>query len=189
VVWEWAPRISSSYLLFSIDKYVRGAWQTSVVIMDRNTQSMKRIGKWSEAKTAVIPGGVGETYATFSTCGRVNCTAFLYTIAGGQVQRVPTPSGKIAFAGVVDETSGVLYFMRSGLTCGSNSGLWSLPVTSLSDAPTKLAVLPRGEDADIIMSLAPDPTTLNGIDVLFEHVVCGSSLSSWDIYRFPNVNL
>jgi hypothetical protein len=83
----------------------------------------------------------------------------------------------------------VLYFLRSGIGCGTNTGLWSLPVTSLSDAPTKLAVLPRGEDAYLITSLAPDPTTLNGIDVLFEHVVCDSNASSWDIYRFPNVNV
>jgi hypothetical protein len=186
-LWEWEPRISSSYLLFNIDRYVHGGWQTSLVILNRNTQATKRIGKWIEAKTFELPGGVGETYATFTTCGKVNCSVFVYTIAGGQVRRVPVPSGKIAFAGVVDETGGVLYFMRSGLTCGSSSGLWSLPVTSLTDVATKLAVLPRGEDADILISLAPDPVTLGGVDVLFDHVVC--STLKWDAYRFPNVNV
>ena len=183
--WEWQPRISATQVLFAREHYVNGVWSTSLLLMNRSSGIVTDLGSWKAQSTYVGVGQVGDAYATYTICVKI-CNAFVYNIAGARKHKIPPPTGREHYSPVVDETSGTVYFMRSGHQCGSNAGLWTVPVADVTATPVRLASLPNGVDTNVSMSTAPDPTSIGGIDVIFQRVLCQSG--AWDIYAFRNVN-
>jgi hypothetical protein len=71
---------------------------------------------------------------------------------------------------------GTLFFVRSGFGCGVSVIFYKVPVANPATAPTKVAQLPDGVDADT--------SSLDGPDLLFSRIVCGKNSG---IYELGNV--
>ena len=187
--WEYQPRISSTHVLFARDVRVGGLWYTTVFLQDRSTLALTKLGKTKDRAVAYYSGSVGDAYASYTLAnnfGDGDQNVFVYDIGAGTRHKVPLPDRSAQYSPAVDETTGTLYFMRSGPACGANVRLLTVPVTDLSAAPNQLAQLPKGIDAGFEASLAPSPLTVSGIDYLFARYVCRNG--AVDIYAFPDVN-
>jgi hypothetical protein len=176
--WEWGPRISDAYILFARD----AAGDTSLFVFDRITRTNEKLFSRDRTRYHVVPGDVGERYATWSVCGPLTCSAHVHDTVTGVTRRIPAPDGRARYAPVVDETTGRLYFVRSGPACGAGVRLMRVPVTDLSQPQLVLASLPDGIDVDFRMTLEP---VSGRIDLWFSRVRCASGQG--DVYRFRDV--
>jgi hypothetical protein len=182
--WEWGPRISTSYILFDRDYRKNGVWYTDIRLFDRTAATTALIATLPISGTGVVSdGGVGESYAWYTVCRR-NCYAYVYNIAAGTVQRIPTVNRHPQYAPAVDETNGTVYWVRSGFACGAKVNVWRAPLSDMS-ATTKVVDLEDGIDTDWAMSLAPNATS-GGLDLLFGRVDCASG--DIDVYAARDVS-
>jgi hypothetical protein len=179
--WEWNPRISDTWLLFNRD--LPGT-KENTVLMKRSTGGSRKLVSVDDTKKLVIPGSVGESFATWTVCGATSCTAYLYRIATKSARAIPTKHDRAQYAPVVDEDAGRVYYARSGAACGSNVTVWRLPV-GLSGSPTKIMALPKGIDMDWAASLAPNLSS-GKLDLLFSRVECKNGTT--DIYAARHVS-
>lgn len=176
--WEWGPRISNAFILFARD----AGGETSVFLFDRAAMTNEKLVSRDLTRYQVIPGDVGEQYATWSVCGPITCSAYVRDTDAGRTQRIPAPDGRARYAPIVDEANGQLYFVRSGPACGASVRLMRVPVADLSQPQVVLAPLPEGIDVDFRMTLEP---TADGIDLWFSRFRCASQQG--DVYRFHDV--
>jgi len=183
--WEYRPRISATHILFARERKVRGLLYTTAYLEDRSTLALVELGTTKDKAVGYYSGSVGDAYATYTLAGAKQ-NVYVYDIGAGTRHKVPLPARSAQYASAVDETTGTLYFARSRLACGANVRLLAVPVSSLSATATRLAALPKGIDVDFAASLAPDRTTVGGLDYLFTRYVCKSGGA--DIYAFPDVN-
>jgi hypothetical protein len=166
--WEWTPRISASYILFHRSIRIEGARYHAIVLYDRAAQERTTIATVPWGRTP-WPTSVGETYAAWAVCRDRDCSAFVYDIASGTAERVPTRHDRSQFAPVLDEGNGRVYFVRSGNRCGVNVDILRVPIDDLAATPT--TVVEFDADIDMVMSLAPNATD-TGLDLLFEGLDC-----------------
>jgi hypothetical protein len=165
--WEWAPRISTSYILFQRDENGR----TNLYLYDRTAETLDQIHSVDPDRAFLYAGSVGESYASWTVCGQ-GCNAFVYEIAGNDKTKLPVPVGKHQYAPTVDEATGEVYFVRSGNACGANVGIWRRPV-DLSALAERIISLPDGIDTG--WTLALDVDTGNArLDAWFEYHRCRS---------------
>lgn len=182
--WEWAPRISSGHILFDVDYRRNHVWHTAIELYDRTAATTTTLGTWRTGRFYPPTGAVGDTYATWTVCSS-SCTAYIYDIATATTSEIPTKNDRPEYAPVVDEANARVYYVRSGkMSCGHHAVILRLPVTDLSQTPTKIAAMPDGVDIDDAMSLAPDSST-GGSDLLFSRVVCRNS--NEDVYELTDV--
>ena len=121
-------------------------------------------------------GTVGEQYATWSSCDRKTCHAYVYDAMTDTKTTIPTRNGRPQYAATVDEVHGTLFFVRSGFGCGVAVTSTRCRWQALTTAPTKIAQLPDGIDADT--------TSLDGPDLLFTRIDCNKGSG---IYQLGNV--
>lgn len=172
--WEWAPRISNSYILFQRD--VQGT--STLYLYDRGADSVSAIHQIDYDRAFMIAGAVGDGYATWTVCANA-CNAFVYEIATDTKMKLPLPAGKHQYAPAVDEDRGNVYFVRSGNGCGANAGIWRRAV-DLSTPAEKLVSLP--DNIDVGWTLALDEDLANArVDAWFEYYHCGTGHG--DIYE------
>jgi len=176
--WEWGPRVSDAFVLFARD----AGGETTVFLFDRAAKTVDKLAGRDLTQFHVIPGDVGERYATWSVCGPLTCTAFVRDTDADVTRRIPARDGRARYAPVVDEVNGQLYFVRSGTACGASVRLMRVPVADLSQPQVVLASLPDGIDVDFRMTLEP---TADGIDLWFSRFRCASQQG--DVYRFRDV--
>ena len=96
--------------------------------------------------------------------------------------------GRVSFT-TIDATdparlAAMVYFARSGRTCGSVVRIMRLPVTNLGARPAGLVTLPAGVDVDFQVSL--DEVSAD-VDLWFSRYRCGPQQG--DIYRLRGVGL
>ena len=132
--WEWGPRISNSFFLFARD----APMTTTLFLYDRAAKTMEKLVSLDLTRFYVAPGAVGERYATWTVCGPRNCNAFIRDTDTGQTRKIPAPDGKARYAPVVHEADGMVYFVRSGATCGSTVRIMRLSVADLGAPPVGL---------------------------------------------------
>jgi hypothetical protein len=178
--WEWGPRISSAFYLFARD----ASSTTTLFLYDRSTKTMERLVSRDLTRYYTVPGAVGERYATWSVCGPLTCSAFIHDTRTDRTMRIPAPPGKARYAPVVHESEGMVYFVRSGRTCGSAVRVMRLPVTNLGAPLVGLVTLPDGVDVGFQMSL--DEVGAR-VDLWFSRYRCRSQQG--DIYRLRDVEL
>lgn len=179
--WEWGPKISSSYILFSRDPL--GLGTSRLILFDRALSHSTLIASVDESRATILTGGVGDRYATWTVCTVRTCNAFYYDTDDSSTHRVANPSGRPQYAPVIDEAAGSLYFVRSGSDCGQNVTIRKGTVGS-SDSIV-LALLPQGVDTDWRMSLAPN-TGSGHTDLLFVRYRCAAAQG--DIYALRSVD-
>jgi hypothetical protein len=179
--WEWGPKISSSYILFTRDTLAAGT--SRLILFDRALSQATLIATVDESRATLWTGAVGERYATWTVCTFRTCNAFYYDIADSSTHRLADPNGRPQYAPVIDEADGSLYFVRSGFGCGQTVTVRKGSVGSADS--TVLAALPDGVDTDVRMSL-----TLNagsgGTDLLFVRYRCAQRQG--DIYALRSVD-
>jgi hypothetical protein len=178
--WEWGPRISNAFYLFARDASLK----TTLFLYDRSTKTMEKLVSLDLTRYRTVPGAVGERYATWSVCGPLNCGAFIRDTILDQTIKIPAPPGRARYAPIVHESEGMVYFVRSGPTCGSVVRIMRLPMSDLHAPPVGLVTLPVGIDVDLQMSL--DEVGSN-VDLWFSRYRCGPQQG--DIYRLRGVGL
>ena len=132
----------------------------------------------------VAPGAVGERYATWTVCGPRHCNAFIRDTDTDQTRKIPAPDGKARYAPVVNEAEGMVYFVRSGPTCGSTVRIMRLAIADLGAPPVDLLSLPAGIDVDIQMSLEQVGARVH---LWFSRYRCAPQQG--DIYRLRDVGM
>ena len=178
--WEWGPRISNSFFLFARDAPLK----TTIFLYDRTAKTMERLVSLDLTKYYVPPGAVGERYATWSVCGPRTCNAFIRDTDTDQTRKIPAPDGKPRYAPIVDEAEGLVYFVRSGTTCGSTVRIMRLALADLAAAPVGLLTLPVGVDVGGQMSLEHVGAR---VDLWFSRYRCAPQQG--DIYRIRDVGV
>jgi hypothetical protein len=178
--WEWGPRISNSFFLFARDAPLK----TTIFLYDRAAKTMERLVSLDLTKYYVPPGAVGERYATWSVCGPRTCNAFIRDTDTDQTRKIPALDGKPRYAPIVDEAEGLVYFVRSGPTCGSTVRIMRLALADLAAAPVGLLTLPVGVDVGGQMSLEHVGAR---VDLWFSRYRCAPQQG--DIYRIRDVGV
>jgi hypothetical protein len=176
--WEWGPRISNAFYLFARDASLK----TTLFLYDRSAKTMEKLVSLDLTKYYTVPGAVGERYATWSVCGPLSCSAFIRDTDTDQTMKIPAPPGTARYAPVVHEAEGLVYFARSGSSCGSVVRIMRLPVADLGARPAGLTTLPAGIDVGFEMSL---DEAGGKVDLWFSRFRCATQQS--DIYRLRDV--
>ena len=166
--WERDPRVSHTFVLFARDT----PDAVSLFLWRRGTQTLDRIASYGFATSSVFPGSVGDRYATWTRCTPVLCSVYVHDTDTDSTTTFPTRNGRSQYAPVLDEATGMLYFVRSGPECGSSVGIWRRAL-DLSGGGVRLAALPAGIDTGWTLSL--DDDVANGrLDLWFSRFRCGS---------------
>jgi hypothetical protein len=164
--WERDPRVSSTFMLFARDT----PDAVSLFLWRRGTTTLDRIASYGYATSSVFPGSVGDRYATWTRCSPVLCSVYVYDTDTATTTRYPTRNERSQYAPVLDEGSGMLYFVRSGSECGSSVGIWRRTL-DLSGRGVRLATLPAGIDTGWTLSL---DHVSGRLDLWFSRFRCGS---------------
>lgn len=179
-LWEFDPRISSSFIMYSNDRWRGGDWYSSIFVYDRDGGTTRKLGTWKEPRI-LVNGSVGDRYATYTFCTRRNCFGSVYDWETDTTQRIPSVDNKPQYAPVVDEVNSTVYFSRArNMTCGPDVAIWRrpLPLTT-EEGATQVAVLPRGIDTGWTHSLSSNVETGN-MDLYIERWDCQNRTG--DIY-------
>jgi hypothetical protein len=177
---EWGPRISNAFFLFARDARLT----STLLLYDRAAKTMQKLVTLDVTRYYLAPGDVGERYATWSVCGPRHCSAFIRDTATDQTRRIPAADGKARYAPVVDEAEAMVYFVRSGSTCGSAVHILRLALADLGAPPVGLLALPAGIDVGLQMYLEPLGAK---VDLWFSRYRCAPGQG--DIYRLRGVGL
>jgi hypothetical protein len=164
--WERDPRISDAFIFFARD----AQGMTSLFLFDRSTKDLAKIASLESARYFVVPGAVGERYATWTVCGPFTCTAWVRDTTTDVSTKIPSVSGRPQYAPVVDEEGAMMYFVRSGRGCGVSVGIWRRPA-DLSMAAERVGALPSGIDVGWTMSLDDDVAHAR-LDLWFSRFRC-----------------
>ena len=178
--WEWGPRISNAFFLFARD----APMTTTLFLYDRAAKTMEKLVSLDLTRFYVAPGAVGERYATWTVCGPRNCSAFIRDTDTDLTRKIPAPDGKARYAPVVHEAEGMVYFVRSGATCGSTVRIMRLSVADLGGPPVGLLTLPAWIDVGIQMSLEQVGAQVH---LWFSRYRCAPQQG--DVYRLRDVGL
>jgi hypothetical protein len=181
--WEWAPRISATYILFARSVRRNGVWFDDVLLTDRGSGKAVRLASYRYSKNALLAiSNVGDRYATWARCA-ATCSAYLYDTQTSSLRKIPTKNGRPQYGATVDEANGQLYFFRSGAKCGVDVNMWRVPVATPGGSLTRIVAFPDGVDTGWTLDLAPGT---GGVDAYFQRWNCATR--SGDIYRAPSVD-
>jgi hypothetical protein len=175
--WEFLPVISQDWIMFG-----RITRRTELIkLFDRNTSEMITLSKVDlSGSKRLLPDNVTETYATWSICGSTSCNAVYYNLTTKQLGRVPNPNKSHFYAPSVSDTSGNIYFARSGNGCGVRVRIQSWDFNSLHGFTT-VSSLPDGYDVAFRTFTFVDS---GHDDVYFDRVRCSGKFYS-DIFETP----
>lgn len=178
--WEYQPRISTAFVLFIRE----GRTASRVLLWDRVGDSLTELDSATYGRAAVFAGVVGERYATWTRCTRRTCLAMYYDSSTHEAKRVPEVDRKVQYAPAIDETTGQMYYVRSGHGCGLDVRIFRAPLTDLASR-TLLTVLPDGVDTDWTQYLVPSSTTKGQVDLWFGRYRCRAG--DTDVYALRAV--
>jgi len=120
------PRISATYISFFRSFKMGGKSFIGVYLFARSGGPAKRVAAFP-ATRYLTNGSVGDTYATWTVCSSVTCSAYVYNATAKTLKKIPTVKNHPQYAPVVDEVSGDVYFMRSGFGCGVHVTFYWVP--------------------------------------------------------------
>ena len=166
--WEWYPLISSSFITFFRDRYVNGAWYTSMYVYRRDNEATRKLWTYRWTQVHSYNGSAGERYITYTLC-RTTCQAYLYDWDEKDTRKIPS-DGMEQYAPVVDEVNGTVYVTRSGGRCGVGVNVYRLPIT-LDAAAETVVDLPAGIDTGWTSAIAPNGVS-GMMDLWFERWDC-----------------
>jgi hypothetical protein len=179
--WEFRPTLSADWILFARNFGRR----TGIYLYDRTLQtsiSLASARNYRNGSPRITPDDVTEAYATWTRCGAV-CNVYYYNLSTKVTALVPNPSSTHQYTSSVSDTTGDMYFVRSGSGCGVRVKIlrWHIgdPLPY-----TVVATLPSGYDVSLKTATFNDGTNDN---VYLDRVRCAGSFYS-DIYDVPAAN-
>jgi hypothetical protein len=164
--------------LFDRNHRVKRVRYTDLLVYDRAARTTRKLGRWRSALVTVLPGSVGEAFASFSLSSRSGTTSYVYKMGTATRTKIPVPSGYVANGPAIDEAGGYVYFSRSSSTCGGYVTIRRVPLLDLGQPQTTVRLLPRGVQVSEL-SIVPNPTT-EGTDLYFTQRGCSGGPG--DIY-------
>lgn len=176
---EFDPRISTSYISFFRWQKENGVWFANLYLYDRVGTSLTKITSIrNKSAQYFLNDFVGDHYASWTVCAKT-CTVRIYNIDSPGITKLPSSSdNKPQYASTIDETTALVFFVRSGFGCGISVNIWSVPLADLSAVPTKLGSIPKGQDIANSMSL-------DAGDLLFAKYSC---TGTGGIYSLPDAD-
>ena len=170
--WERDPRVSAAFLSFARD----ARSSSSVFLYDRAAEALRKIASYDITRFYVVPGMVGERYATWTVCGPFTCTVWWYDTqdADAKPRKLPTVDGRPQYAGAIDDVGGYVYFVRSGQDCGASVALWRRAWPLDADVlAERLVSLPAGIDTGWTIAIDRDAAHQR-VDLWFSRYRCAS---------------
>ena len=95
--------ISATYISFFRPFRMDGKSFTGVYLFTRSGGPAKRIAAFP-ATRFLTNGSVGDTYATWTVCSNVTCSAYVYNATAKTLKKIPTVNNRPQYAPVVDES-------------------------------------------------------------------------------------
>jgi hypothetical protein len=140
--WELDPSISQSWILFG--RITNGEEQ--VILYDRVSFVSSVLDSVPYPGNRLIRvGTVSEKYATWTKCGKSSCNVVYEDLIANTKGRIPNPNKRFFYFGSASDTSGKLYFVRSGDGCGLRTKIQSWNIGS-ADPFTTVVSFPDGFD-------------------------------------------
>ena len=178
--WEYDPSISNAFVTF-----VRsGRQEDKLFLYDRSGDTLTKLEAVTFPQATIFNGVVGERYATWTKCTQRTCLAMYYDTQTETTTRVPTANRAVQYAPVIDEANGLIFWVRSGSSCGQNVRIFR---ATLADIATKTVIeaLPDGVDTEWRQFLAPSDTTKGATDLWIGRFRC--RIQDMDVYRIADV--
>ena len=179
-LWEWAPRISTAYILFGRNRFDRASAPWKVMLYDRVAGTFQVLDTVDNQCGCIWPEAVNERYAAWTKCV-ARCQVFVYDTLTDTETKVPNPS-KQQYAAAVSE-DGQVYFVRSGNTCDADPRI--MRYTIATDATELVHAYPNGTNLASGLDLV-DGADLND-DLYFDRASCSDRNYRGNIYRIPDV--
>jgi hypothetical protein len=181
--WEWAPRVSSGYVLFMRDDNQSPA--TWLLLLNRANGKVKQLAKVDRRQAFLRSDSVGERYATWQRCDATTCKAYVFDTQMGTTKVIPSTNGLPQYGSSLDEARGWVYVVRSGNACGKNVAILRFSLTDLRATPEKLASLPSGID---VFDTSVAVREADGrVDLMLSRAVCAKDQYA-DIYALRGVD-
>ena len=183
-LWEWAPDLSTAFILFGRNKFDRGRSPWKVMLYDRVAQTFETLDSVRNRCGCIFPESVSEQYAAWTTCEGIRCQVWVHDTVSGTTRKVPNPDKQQYGAAVTDD--GQVYFVRSGNGCGANPQIrrWQFGGGA---ATTLIFDFPSGTDLRGGMDVLEGADTND--DVYFDRVNCGDRKFRGNVYRLLDTNL
>jgi len=178
--WEYDARISTAFVLFLRE----GRTASRLLLWDRVADSLTELDSATYGRATLFAGVVGERYATWTRCTSRTCLAMYYDTSTDETKRVPPVNRKVQYAPAIEETTGQVYYVRSGFGCGQDVRIFRAPLTDLT-SKTLLTALPDGVDTDWTQYLVPSSTTKGQLDLWFGRYRCRAD--DTDVYALRAV--
>jgi hypothetical protein len=179
--WEWAPRLSSEFILFLRDKPRTD--RTLLILHDRVAGTNETLLDVNMNRVSLYPYHVGSDYATWERFDGERWTAWIYDIAAGTKSAIPTVNRRAQYGPVVDELNRNAYWVRGTNGCGRSVRILRAPLSSLG-SPVTMATMPDGID---VWTMSLEQDTVNArMDLLFTRMRCG--LRQGDVYELQGVD-
>ncbi|MEP7060426.1 MAG: hypothetical protein ABI828_06810 [Actinomycetota bacterium] len=172
--WEWGPTIDGNYLLFARNDQTSTFPPDEIVLYDLGTHVSTVLATNGSRKGYTQSGQISGDFAVYENCSARVCNVFRYQISTQTTIKLPNPHDKVNYGASVD-TSGTVFYGRSGVGCGTHARLLKWAPGDLT--PTTLFTPPVGQDFTSTFT----ETTVGGDELFFDRVKCSNQ--SWDIYK------
>jgi hypothetical protein len=178
--WNFGASISTSWILYGRWRYVEGRLYEQLVLYDRVSTLRQVLTQVRGSSDSIIfPGKVTDGYATWTKYGN-SIDAHYYDITNEVKGTVPNPNDRASYAPSVSDTSGRLYFARSGRSCGANVKILAWEIGTSIPFET-VSLIPDGFDLTTTSTFVHSGHD----DVFFDRLRCSGSYYS-DIFEIPS---
>lgn len=166
--WEYYPAGSGDWVMFA--RLYRND-DRKIFLYNTNTLELRQVASTSGRRWGLNPGQVSGNYAVWDKSEvrkghLLGCNVFLYDITAATKTKLSNPNARCQYSPGVNST-GTVYFARSGFGCGKNVVLRQLP---LGGSVTTIVNLPDGHDVFSLYAVDKGDTTT---DVYYDPYRCG----------------
>ena len=179
-LWEWAPDISTAFILFGRNNFNTQSSLWRIVLYDRALQAFQVLDSVENRCGCIWPEAVTDRYAAWTKC-EARCQVFVYDTLTDTKTKVPNPS-KQQYAAALSE-DGQVYFVRSGNSCSAGPRI--MRYTLSTDTTEPVFVYPDGTNLVSGLDLV-DGADLND-DLYFDRASCNDQNYRGNIYRIRDV--
>ena len=181
--WEWAPEMSTNFILFGRNRFTRGSSPWKVILYDRLAQTFTTLDQVENRCGCIWPEDVNERYVAWTKCVR-RCNVWVFDTQDESLQKVPNPERQQYAAAVSEE--GRVYFVRSGNRCGSTTTIraWEAEV----GGPATVVEYSYPSGTNLAWALDVVDGADGAHDLYFDQASCSDQSFRGDIYRLVDAH-
>lgn len=167
--WEYEGSRSGDWVVYA--RYYSRTADRKIFLYNVTTQELRKVAATSGRRWALTPDQINGNYVVwektrFHKHHLAGCDVFLYDITAGTASKLANANDRCQYAASVNP-SGTVYFARSGLSCGKNVVIRTLP---LGGSASTLVNFADGRDLFTTYAVDNGDTTT---DVYFDRYRCG----------------